>query len=236
MNKTNNNQSGNVLFLVLIAVALFAALSYAVTQSTRGGGDSDSEANLIQSTEIINYLSSLSQAITRMQVIKGCSDTEINFNYDSDGDGIFVNDAGDLYNNTGSPSDMSCHLFHPNGGGMYYNPLSKFVPASSLHGGIRFFGTRAIENIGTVAPELIAYLHVSPDICNNVNDELGITQNIDNYAGGAGVLFVGTYTLVASIGDESNANSLPAGLSASCLERPADPDDIREINYVLIER
>lgn len=64
------SNSGNVLFLILIAVALFAALSYAVTSSSRGGGiDAKKDSSELIASEIMNYVSSLEQAVTRL---RGC--------------------------------------------------------------------------------------------------------------------------------------------------------------------
>ena len=73
--KVANGESGNVLFLILIAVALFAALSYAVTQSSRtGGGASDGEQNLINSAQVTQYPASVRTAIVRM-IIDGVADS-----------------------------------------------------------------------------------------------------------------------------------------------------------------
>ena len=62
------NNSGNVLFLILIAVALFAALSYAVTNSGRtGGGQALSRDQAkIKASELLQYASYIQQTMTRL--------------------------------------------------------------------------------------------------------------------------------------------------------------------------
>ncbi len=59
--------SGNVLFLILIAVALFAALSYVVVQSTRSGGSNTANEHArLEAAKILNYVNQLRPAALRL--------------------------------------------------------------------------------------------------------------------------------------------------------------------------
>lgn len=62
-------QRGNILFLILLAVVLFAALSYAVTQSMRGGGkDSSDEKNQLAASAILNQITLWRGSYERLRV------------------------------------------------------------------------------------------------------------------------------------------------------------------------
>ena len=103
------HQQGNVLFLILIAVALFAALSYAVTKSTSGGGNADKELQELETASLLQYLSSIKLAVTRMQLINGCSDTDISFAHNGFHGSFWAH----------SPAlDTRCQIFHSEGGGI----------------------------------------------------------------------------------------------------------------------
>ena len=72
-----NRQAGNVLFLIVIAVALFAALSYAVTESASGDGKdaSDEQAQLDQAV-LENYTSAISTGRMRLEIVRGCTSVD----------------------------------------------------------------------------------------------------------------------------------------------------------------
>ena len=118
-----NPQAGNILFLILLAVVLFAALSYAVTQSTNGGvKDASPEKLSAQVSEIMNQTAAMDLAITRLRS-RGCSDTQISFQSSA----VTTFPHND-YSNTNAPDDKSCNVFDQAGAGL--NPLkSTFVPA-----------------------------------------------------------------------------------------------------------
>lgn len=163
-----SRESGNVLFLILIAVGLFAALSYAVTQSTRSGsGSTDREQSLLGSATLTQYPTSLRTAIVRM-VLAGREVRSI----------WFVPPA------SFAALDVNRLVFHPDGGGASYQEGAIDVMAAPSAGGPPPVGVWShnmqldIENVGkggTGGNELIAFLPgVSDNACLRINQQMGI--------------------------------------------------------------
>ncbi len=109
------NNKGNALFLILIAVALFAALSYAITSSSRGSGSIDRDQAEIAAAELIQYTTSIEQAVNRLRVINGCEDRFISIQRDWDGDGTIENNTED-WRNIYMPATEKCYIYDVLGG------------------------------------------------------------------------------------------------------------------------
>ncbi|MET4133007.1 type II secretory pathway pseudopilin PulG [Porphyrobacter sp. MBR-155] len=167
-------QKGNALFLILIAVALFAALSYAITTSSRGGSNSNRENILISAAEITQYAGALQSAITRMRLVNGCADTTISFWTDTNGDGAAT--AADTYYNPTAPTDFSCHVFHPVGGGV----APQSAPAlARLSDDFSYNGGHPVIDVPTPTPPntaelLLALRDINRDVCLEINKAVGV--------------------------------------------------------------
>lgn len=193
-NHRSNNENGNVLFLILIAVVLFAALSYAVTQSSRtGGGDAGKETNLISSAEISQYPAAVKTAIVRM-IINGTTYEELKFNPPSQ---------------FGALATTSDGVFHPDGGAAAYTNASADVMTSNSPGTWYFNPNFEVQNIGTTSAaspagnEFIAFLPgVKTAICRKVNEEVGIGTTIPTTSGIAS-------TDVDELFDDGDAETIP---------------------------
>ncbi len=193
------NESGNVLFLILIAVALFAALSYAVTSSSRsGGGDAASESNLINSAQITQYPASVRTAIVRM-IINGTDVTGLEFNVPS----AF-----------GTLSSTAVGVFHPSGGGATFVSAPPDVLANPSSQQPWLFNSRyQIENIGTTPADntgndVIAFLPgIATAICARLNTELGISGGTDADTNGVPTAVVAIANVPTAAMNQIDSNS-----------------------------
>lgn len=238
-NKSRQNEAGNVLFLILIAVALFAALSYAVTQSTRsGGGGADGETTLVNSAQLTQYPASVRTSIVRM-VIGGADVNTLEFNPPAD----FGNCT------TGAPGVFPRCVFHPTGGGATYAKAPGDLMAQGTPGTWIFNAENEINLIGTTvggdAPDattadIIAFLPgVSDGLCSRVNEELGISGSVIetgiNFTSASNMISTGSGTSIlatasnGTIGDDVTAlDAQPFG----CFTQGTD----NVYYHVLIER
>lgn len=156
----SNPQRGSALFIVLIGIALFVALSFALSQSGDGAKNISNEKLRLLASDVIDMGNNLSDATALLRLHK-VPDTSISFE----------NSIVAGYTNAACTTD-SCKLFSFNGGGLDWE-----IPQQDVNGGANWgmTGNIAIQNIGSSSAELIALLpDVASSVCSRINVLLGI--------------------------------------------------------------
>ncbi len=179
------NQSGNVLFLILIAVALFAALSYAVTQSSRGGGgNANEEVFRTEIARIDSFQASMRAALTRMRVIGSVDPENIDFRayQGTTGDVWYRNNALPMRSTNSNCGDDTCRVFHTNGGGVIPiildeavvgEPFTASNTARLRHGVV---DASRVAGFGSDAHDIIVqFFRIQDDFCEAFNEQRGIS-------------------------------------------------------------
>ncbi len=193
------HESGNVIFIILIAIALLAALTFAVSQGNRGSSVKvgKDRAKLFAS-DIVEYSESVATAVAQLR-LRGCTETQISFE-----------DPQNIgYTNGNAPANFMCHIFHPDGGGVNWRPPPQDAKDSSFNGKIEWLITAdtRIQNIGTnntnnTSTELmITVQNLSDTVCEELNkntniqstaipadDEFGVTKFTGSYGYNASLL------------------------------------------------
>lgn len=173
--KKFKQQKGNVLFLILIAVALFAALSYAVTQSSRSGGDASKETNVINTASLTQYPNSVRTSVLRL-IIAGVDPLDIYFN---------MPDQFEAPTYSHFETREAAGVFHPQGGGAAYQKVPANLTAGLTALDWKFNADFEIPLLGLSQSssgsgnDLIAFADgVTESICARVNRELHNDETI----------------------------------------------------------
>lgn len=160
---TRYQERGNALFLILIAVVLFAALSFAITQSNRSTGSSaGEETNTVSGSNVTQYASAIRTGVTRM-LVKGVTLDELRFDTPSDA-------AYDV------AANRATEVFHPQGGAVVFqSPDSNIVNS----GGAWYYFFAAVKDMGTGADDAVAVLtNVKKGICQQINRQTTGTTTV----------------------------------------------------------
>lgn len=176
------SERGNAVIFILLAIALFAGLSYSFMRGAKSGAGSVSPQQAkMQAQELANFFSSTGRGFHKLRQ-KGCSENDISFSNPADtGAYIGVNDS------TTAPPDKSCHIFESNGAGLKMNidvekyqitreQITADYTAANLyqHDNIYFrLPSQSIIGVGTSANEFLMFINfVKPEVCKAYNDIL----------------------------------------------------------------
>lgn len=187
---------GNVLFMILIGVALFSALAYAITQSEKGNSSVSHETAAVDAALIIEHTGNIKSAVSELRLLNECTDTLISFE----------NPVTLVYTNNLSPTDKSCYVFDRAGGGVTWES----PPQSSLLSGTGDYvisGDAVIHGAASAASALtdanadlvISLGGLKQETCRAINNSLkfhGIPVNSDSLTADP---FTGSYSATDAV-------------------------------------
>lgn len=217
-------ESGNVLFYILIAVALIAALSFAVVQSGGGGtkGISDDRARLI-ATEIIEYSNVMSSAVSQL-TLRGVDLGELCFDD--------ANWGGSNYAYSPACDDNFNKIFHISGAGVNWvqAPSEAMDGAASPDNLWHIYGDNEVESVGTTCgaagcSDLILVVdELAKSVCQQINGLLDVTATSEDPPTDTDIgetRYIGAFGYTATIGDEAGGAEL-VGRASGCFENTTD--------------
>lgn len=166
-------ESGNVLFLILLIVAVVAVISYVVTQGGSGHPRPNHNKGAISSASVMQYAKSIKKGVKRL-TDKGVALNDIEFYAPIDSH----------FTEMAETETSKTLLFHPDGGGVTYFPVDsddveKRIRSLRRHqNGNWYFSHVKVRRVGTYRKEIVAILdYVKKDTCSEINQE--ITGNAD---------------------------------------------------------
>ena len=248
---SRKNSAGNVLFMVLIGCALFAALSYAVTKSGRTSTNPNREKAMLDAAGRVQFGSALTQALSKMKLAGGCEDTEFDFtghkatSYNTE----FVSYN---YTNASAPADGNCSVFSSVGGNVIPRDFTALKtgladpasvgtgvthPYSWLVQTVRVLGSGS-DAATAAGTDLVVFLgRMTRDQCLNFNTSVGVVNPggvppTDTWAG-CGIVYTGSYTACPDpIGDTASSAGIK-GKQDFCLYNPTFGDRFYQVHILL---
>lgn len=233
-----NRESGNVLWFILLAVALLGLLTMMLNRSASTVEQTGNvEKSRIKASALMRYGKSIETAIQQM-LSQGISESDLDFVA-----------LGAAYDNTNCTT-AECEIFNREGGGISYRTAAQILGDSSFGNNWVISSGNRIYHVGcdTQSAECTDLLLLLPNVPKSVCLQINAIEGITNPSGDApqqnevtnGTGFKGDYSAVnlSFIGGTNAANESPqvAGKTAGCVYEFGGGQNTYYFYYVLLGR
>lgn len=165
-------EAGNALIYVLIAIALFAALSFTLSRQTDTGeaGTLADERAELYATQIISYAAQAKSAVDQM-IFSGARINDLDFM-----------DPSDANFNTGTVKARTNRVYHPEGGGLVKGRLPEEAIAQSTTDPLAGWYMGRFNNVewtDTAGEDVILTAYqISRAVCEKINEKITDSSSI----------------------------------------------------------